>query len=477
MSRRDPTDRRMVNRRTFLKVFGGTIAVATVAGCAQTAAPAPSAATPAGGTTAPAQPKGLTLRSIIHLYPPTQAIMGLLPEYEKETGVKVELDQIPFGEGYAKQMAELTTGMGRYDMLTPWSYWSNGEIGTGKLEVLDDYIAKAGSALDFDDFLAVQRDLFNVGGKQYGIPISSQTHFNVFRKDVYEAAGVSVPTDGTLMIDQFEAAVKKMHKAPELYGAVWGFQPLGASFMDWSGLFHAGDGQYFDEKLNPTFNSPVGLAAAEWMKSMLQYMPPDVLTFGNTERDETYQRGLAAVQITSPLSRVPAVLDPEKSKVADKSVFTSVPFKGFNGVTKFDVAPSFDEGWAFVINTASKNKQEAFNFILWVSQKERQRRMALDSAIAPARTSLFADPEIQAKHVWLGGADRQFKANAAAKKVYPKLPEFGEITEIMGGELQAGLSGQYPLKQALDRANDAIANLMKERGYKVGTHTGKMPWE
>jgi hypothetical protein len=125
---------------------------------------------------------------------------------------------------------------------------------------------------------------------------------------------------------------------------VWAFKPLGACFMDWSGLFHSADGHYFDEKLNPTLNSPTGVQCAEWMKSMLQYMPPDVLSYGNTERDETYQRGLAVNQITLPLSRVPAVFDPQRSKVQDKSTFTTVPFKGINGVTKFEVAPSFDEG-------------------------------------------------------------------------------------------------------------------------------------
>lgn len=451
-----------IDRRRFLKVVGGTAAAVALAPPRK----------------APAQPKGLTLRVIIHLYPPTGAVMGLLPAYEKETGIKVVFDQIPFGEGYAKQMAELVTGGARYDMLTPWSYWSNGEIGTGQLEVLDDYIAKAGAALGFNDFIPVQRDLFKYGGHQYGIPISSQTHYHVYRTDIYAAAGVNPPKDGAFTIDTFEATVKKLHmNQKDVFGAVWGFKPLGATFLGWSGLFHSADGHYFDEKLNPTFNSPTGVVCGEWMKHMLQYMPPDVLTYGNTERDEAYQRGLAVHQITLPLSRVPAIFDPQRSKVQDKSTFTTVPFKGINGVTKFEIAPSFDEGWAFVINKKGKNKKEAFDFIVWASNKERQKRMALDSTIAPARLSLFADREIRAKHAWLTVAERQFRANEVAKKAYPKMPEFGEITEIMGGELSGAFAGQQSVKQALDRANGAIAALLKERGYKIGTHTGKMPWE
>jgi multiple sugar transport system substrate-binding protein len=460
--KQDYPAKRGLDRRRFLKVAGATAAAAALAPLAK----------------APAQMKGLTLRTIIHLYPPTQAIMALLPEYEKETGVKVVFDQIPFGEGYAKQMAELSTAGARYDMLTPWSFWSNGEIATGQLEVLDDYIAKAGGALDFNDFVPVQRDLFKLGGYQYGVPISSQTHYHVYRKDIYAAAGITPPKDGTFTIDAFEATVKKLHmNQKDVFGAVWAFKPLGACFQDWSGLFHSADGHYFDERLNPILNSPTGVACGEWMKGMLQYMPPDVLSYGNQERDETFQRGLAVHQVTFPLSRVPPIFDPQRSKVQDKVIFTTVPFKGINGVSKFEVAPSMDEGWAFVINKKSKNKKEAFDFILWASNKDRQKRMALESTIAPARVSLYADKDIRQKHGWLVAGERQLKANEAAKKAYPKLPEFGEMTEIMGGELSAAFAGQYTVKQALDRANGAIATLLKERGYKVGSHTGKMPWE
>jgi multiple sugar transport system substrate-binding protein len=451
-----------MNRRSFLKVIGTTAVVSALAPTAK----------------APAQPKGLTLRAAIHLYPPNQAIMALLPAYEKETGVKVVFDQIPFGEGYAKQMAELTAGGSRYDMLTPWNFWVNGEIGTGQLEVLDDYIAKAGAALDFSDFVPGQRDLFKSGGHQYGVPISSQTHYHVYRTDLYAAAGITPPKDTGLTIDAFEAAVKKLHMSQkDLFGAVWGFKPLGAAFQMWSSLFHSADGYYFDEKLNPTINSPAGVAAGEWIKHMLQYFPPDVLSYGNNERDEMYQRGLAAHQVSTPLSRVSMILDPQRSKVRDKSAFSTVPYKGINGVTKFAVAPSFEEGWAFVINKKSQNKKEAFDFLVWASNKERQRRMALDSLIAPARVSLYADKEIREKHGWLRAALEQFKANEVSKKAYPKLPEFGEMTEIIGGEISGAYVGQQSIKQALDTANKAIATLLKERGYKVGSHTGKMPWE
>lgn len=448
-----------IDRRRFLKVVGGTAAAVALAPAAK----------------APAQPKGLTLRAIIHLYPPTGAVMRLLPEYEKETGIKVVFDQIPFGEGYAKQMAELAIGAGRYDMLTPWSFWSTGEIATGRLEVLDDYVAKAGPALDWNDIIPLQRDLFKYGGHQYGVPISSQTFLLAYRHDIYTAAGITPPKDGELTYDVFAANVKKLHMfQKDVYGKVDLYKPIAAAAMYWSFTFNSAGGRWFDERLNPLFNSPTAVLVTEYRKGLLPFMPPDVLTYGNTERDETYQRGLAVQQIP-PLSRIPAIFDPQRSKVQDKTTFVTMPFKGLNG-TKFERSPCVDEGWAFVINKNSKNKKEAFDFIVWASTKEKQKRMALDAAIAPNRASVLADREVRAKHGWLAMAERQFKANLPELQ-FPKIPEWGEIMEKHGNELHTAYAGQASVKEALDRSNAAVVALLKERGYKVGTHTGKVPWE
>lgn len=458
-----------LSRRTFLKGIGGATVALALSGCATPTSPSPAT------TTAPAQPQGTSIRAIIHLYPPTAAVQALLPEYEKETGVKVTFDQIPFGEGYAKQLAELATGMARYDMLTPWSFWSNGEIGTGQLEVLDDYIAKAGSALNFDDIIPVQRDLFNYQGKQYGIPISSQTFLLAVRHDIYTAAGLTPPKDGELTYDTYLANTKKLHFfEKDVYGVVEGFQPLAAAAMTWAMLFNSAGGRWFDEKMNPTFNSPIATLCTEYKLELLKQMPPDVLTFGNTERDEVYQRGLAAHSVP-PLSRIPAVYDKEKSKVQEKTTWVTMPYRGLNGTT-FERAPSVDEGWAFVINKNSKVKQEAFDFIVWASTKEKQIKMAMDSAIAPNRASVLSDKEVLAKHGWLEVAQNQFKANRPESQ-YPKMPEWGEIMEKFGGELHTAYTGQSKIQEALDRANNAIAALLKERGYAVGTHSGKFPWE
>ena len=40
----------------------------------------------------------------------------MLPEYEKQTGVKVEWEEVPYAELLSKQMAELIAKTDRYDL-------------------------------------------------------------------------------------------------------------------------------------------------------------------------------------------------------------------------------------------------------------------------------------------------------------------------------------------------------------------------
>lgn len=72
-----------MTRREFIR---GMVAAGSVGAVATSA------------TRAPAQTRGVTLRAMVYPYPPTKAIRDALPEYEKQTGVKVEWEDIPYAE-------------------------------------------------------------------------------------------------------------------------------------------------------------------------------------------------------------------------------------------------------------------------------------------------------------------------------------------------------------------------------------------
>ena len=423
-------------------------------------------------TRAPAQTRGVTLRALVYPYPPTKAIREMLPEYEKQTGVKVEWDEAPYAEALSKQMAELIAKSGRYDIFNINNRWVAPQAGTGELLALDDLVAKAGAALDWQDFMPKQRQMFSYKGKTYAIPLSCNTTMCAYRRDVFEQEGITVPPLGTSFAqNEWMGIVKRLTKNGQK-GTSFNTQPMQVPSEHWSSVMLSAGGRWFDEKLNPTFNSKEGLLAAEWMRSLMDCAPKDMLRFTNVETNEAMMSGQVVTQTIHWASRIPMVEDKEKSKVVGKVRWTTLPFAGW--VPARSVGLAVNDGWSLAVTKASKHAREAFDFATWCVTKDKQTKIVNDFQIPPTRRSVFENPALHQKYVWLPVMKTQLD-NAYD---FPAIPEWPEILEKVGAEIHAGWAGQYPLAKALDRANDLVTQLLKERNYPVGTWTGpKLPWE
>lgn len=478
-----------VTRRRFLLGTVGSIAAGAVwlEGCAPSSAPSsapptvatqPPAAKPvatqpaAQATAAPAQPKGVTIRALVYPYPVTAAIRATLPEYEKQTGVKVEWDEAPFDQLLSKQMAELVAKSDRYDLYVTSNMWLGAEAGTGQLQELDGFISQAGADLDWNDFMPNQRQMYTYKGKVYGIPISCNMVMTAYRADVFEQEGIKVPPLGTsFSMDEWTATVKGLTKNGQ-FGTVFVTMPMTVCVQRWSNPMMSMGGRFFDEKLNPVFNSKEGVAAAEYMRELMNYAPQDMLRYTNTEASESVMRGDTMTHTQHWASRIPMIEDKEKSKVVGKVRWTTIEYSPSAAGQKVGIA--HNDGWGLLIPKGSKNQQATFDFAAWTMTKEKQARYLSDTLTPPSRTSVFEKPELQQRFSWLPVMKLQLQNSFD----FPIIPEWAEIMEKVGSELHAGWSGQRSLKEALDRGNSLVAELLKERNYPVGTYSGaKLPWE
>jgi multiple sugar transport system substrate-binding protein len=421
---------------------------------------------------ASAQTRGVTLRALVYPYPVTKAIRDMLPDYEKQTGVKVEWDEAPYADVLSKQMAELIAKTDRYDIFSISNKFVGPEAGTGQLLLLDDMIAKAGAALDWQDFMPKQRQMFIYKGKTIGVPLSSNILMCAYRKDIFDQEGIKVPPLGTSFTQgEWVNIVKRLTKNGQK-GTSFNTQAMQVPSESWSNVMLSAGGRWFDEKLNPTLNSKEGLLAAEWLRDLLNYAPKDVLRFTNVETNEAMMSGQVVTQTMQWASRIPMVEDKEKSKVAGKIRWTTLPYTGWVPGRKVGLAAN--DGWCIGIPKASKHQREAFDFAVYCVSKDKQARFINELQVPPTRTSVFDRPELHQKFVWLPVMKVQLE-NAYD---FPIIPEWSEILEKVGAEIHAGWSGQYPMVKALERSNELVAQLLKERNYPVGTWRGaKLPWE
>jgi ABC-type glycerol-3-phosphate transport system substrate-binding protein len=426
----------------------------------------------ATGSRAPAQTRGVTLRALVYPYPVTKAIRDMLPEYEKQTGVKVEWEETPYAEVLSKQMAELIARTDRYDIFNFSNKFVGAEAGTGQLLPLDDLIAKAGAALDWQDFMPKQRQMFAYKGRTYGVPLSSNIMMCAYRKDVFDQEGIKVPPLGTSFThSEWTNIVKRLTKDGQK-GTSFNTQAMQVPSENWSNVMLSAGGRWFDERLNPTLNSKEGLLAAEWLRELLSYAPKDVLRYTNVETNEAMMSGVVVTQTMMWASRIPMIEDKQKSKVAGKVRWTTLPFAGWVPTRKVGLAAN--DGWCMGIPKASKHHTEAFDFAVWCVTKDKQTRFINEFQVPPTRTSVFERRDLHQKFSWLP----VMKVQLENSHDFPNIPEWSEILEKVGAEIHAGWAGQFSMAKALDRANELVAQLLKERNYPVGTWRGpKLPWE
>ncbi|MGI9335058.1 MAG: extracellular solute-binding protein, partial [Gammaproteobacteria bacterium] len=67
--------------------------------------------------------KAQTIRILMETVPDTRYIQELLPEFERETGIKVEIEAISYVDMHSKLVPQLISPQGSYDLIVVDFYW------------------------------------------------------------------------------------------------------------------------------------------------------------------------------------------------------------------------------------------------------------------------------------------------------------------------------------------------------------------
>ena len=141
-----------------------------------------------------------------------------LPDFEKQTGIKLILEDYEQSQSRQKLATEMVAQTGTIDafrttkMQDFQQYCQNGWY-----EVLDPYIADASKTfpeLNLPDFFSGALDSCKIQGKLIALPVTSGAQILFYRKDLLEAKGLKVPTT----MEEMEAVAKALHNPPSVYG-------------------------------------------------------------------------------------------------------------------------------------------------------------------------------------------------------------------------------------------------------------------
>lgn len=407
---------------------------------------------------------GTTLVINVPAHPHYNAMMKVLPEFTKETGIEVEVDQLQYLKMRERQTLELTKDEGDYDMIAYVVFSKADYVFADQLENLAKYFMNPKlSDPNYDAGDLIDGYVANIGiaggkkgylpgatGSLYGIPYGSETSVLAYRKDIFEKHGIDVPQNYDQLLDA-------TCKIPEVEEGMGGMASRAASGHQASHAFllHLAPlgGRVFDDNWNPIINNEAGVAAANALKTIVDCGPEGSQTFGPAEAAASFSQGNSAMFMDS-IAFAAGFEDPSKSKVAGKVGYALHP----EGVRR----GSQTGGFGIAIPKNAENKEAAFLLMQWLTSKKGDLLTAMAGG-NPSRFSTYQDADLNAKYPYSATFGEALKY--ADPDWRPIIPTWGKINADIGTTMSQVLTEGLDPQEALDGVATRAKDIMSEAGY------------
>ena len=226
--------------------------------------------------------------------------------------------------------------------------------------------------LDFSNYPEAMAELYTYDGTPYAVPTSYDSIGLWYNEDLFEKAGVEVPTDEWTWEDLHEAA-QEISEALKDEG-VYGF--AGGAYnqeLFYNLIFQAGGAVLNEDATEAQYSSPGSREALQFLRDMVEDgSSPTIQTTADTSPDELFKSGKAAM-VYGGSFRVQGYVD---SAVGESIQVVPLPKGKERGVVL--------HGGAVVASAASENAAAAAAFAVYHGSEEGQRIIGESGASIPA---------------------------------------------------------------------------------------------
>ena len=383
----------------------------------------------------------------------------------------IELEWVTLEENVLRQRVttDIATKGGQYDVMTIGTYEAPIWAKQGWLVALDDL----GADYDVDDLLPAIRGGLTVDGKLYAAPFYGESSMVMYRKDLMEKAGLTMPDAPTWDFIK-EAAAAMTDKDGEVYGiCLRGKAGWGENMAFLSAMANSYGARWFDMDWKPQFDSEAWKATlTDYLDLMNNYGPPGASSNGFNENLALFQTGKCGMWIDATVA-ASFVTNPNDSQVAEHVGFALAPDKGLGKRGNWLWA------WNLAIPAGSQKTEAAKKFIAWATSKEYLELVASKEGWANVppgtRTSLYenanyleAAPFAKMTLDSINAADPQKPTVDEVPYVgvqFVAIPEFQGIGTAVGQQFSAALAGTVSAEQALQNAQQTTERTMRRAGY------------
>lgn len=390
----------------------------------------------------------------------------VIPAFEELTGAEINTSVFSYDATYSRELLLGDNQSSEADIFVFDMPWVGQFAGSEYVEPLDDLLEETPDELvDYDDFFQVMRDGAEWEGEIVGLPFAPYNVVNMYNTNLLDQAGVEPPRTYDDLVEVSRAVTEEVD---ETHGVAMNNQSgsaVGQAYFEY--IYNMGgkpfesmhpDSDDYYADMTPQFTSEESLAVVELFEELLPYQPPGKLNMAWNERFNAFATGQVAT-ISTWNYNVPEAADPETSAVVDEFEVQAPLRKDESVELNTPIG-----GWEMGINRFSKQKEMAWDFMLWFTSPQIGAQFASQGGF-PARYSVLNNEDLMDQYPYY--TVLQDIVDTAFPAFRPQIRESFEIINTLGTWIAKVLSGELEAEEAMTRADEEIGKMLDDAGYNV----------
>ncbi|WMS42301.1 extracellular solute-binding protein [Acuticoccus sp. MNP-M23] len=408
--------------------------------------------------------KGVEISILDEVTPLQEQFADIVPQFEEETGIKVNYQLMNHFEVINRGQADMLSGRGEYDAVMAHSLQVGLLMDAGVLLPIEDFVKDeklVNPEFDVDDLIDPafkslaylddtlysflnwnynmvywgRNDLLTHPDEQaafeekYGYKLAPATTFQQLH-DIAEF--FTRPAGETLAGETLDS---------DFYGIVMEGMNGGGTYVPvWQIFIKNSGGDIFDADGHPTFDTPEVIAGLKMYGDLWAFSPPGQAEYSLIDVPTVMGNGIAAQSIA--YSDFVLGIDREgASALHGQFVYGAPPTHEGN-----EAYHSAGEPSAYFISRHSDNPEATFLFLQWAAEKKTQEALLSSGVGVPVRDGSWA--ELMTKGKELSGLYDAMKASMAGIEATPKAPRWAQISDAMNRVFQQVGLGQLTAEEA-----------------------------
>lgn len=392
---------------------------------------------------------------------------------------KLLFEKVSFEDAETKATQDFFNKTGNYDIVLQYNFLLSSFVRNDYVSPMAE-LKKAVPA----DKLAFESDIFRAGWKEVGYyykrpfktdseiepigyPFALNTMLLVYNKKMfgdpqalqayaarYKGKALEPPKTWEDFLSVAKFFTNKSSADPSLhtYGVVLQGAADGWLYYEWMNILFGQGGRVMDKQFGwmgdrdtpVLLDSPAAIAAAKYYLSLKPYNAGDFFVSKPEQQIERLRSGKVAMAIvwSDYIPELIQLAKPEKQRGSTAGDFGFVPIPG---------SVSMLAGGSFFVNKHSKNKAEAFRYVIHLMQRESQVELAKKGLASPL-DSVYDDPGVRA--LPYAAALRE----SLRRGVYMNEagPEASLVRSVIEKYIQGAWKGEIDVEKALKNAKSEI---------------------